>query len=521
METDSADGKGISPPESPSKRADSSLTDTSSAGGSRFSPPARLLVLLLTTFGFVVQMSLRVTMSVGVVAMVNHTAIPHVQTSHVAICQNSSVAPPAATAANASLEKTTPAGSGRPEDGEYLWDEFTQGLILSSFYWGYTVTQVPGGYFTERYGTKIVLGVSQGSNAALSLLIPSAAALGAPWVMVVRVLQGLACGVIYPCLYPTLGRWFPINERQMALGCINGFTAFGIVTTSACSGLVASSYGWRAIFYITGGVGLFWLACWVLLMHDTPADHPRISERERRLIAAGNATKRRTERRPPYLQMLLSPPVWAIVITECANSWALTYLLTSLPTYMKHILGFNIRANGLLSGLPLLGRGLAFCGGCGLLLLLVTFVGCQPAVATFFFFMAGFFNGFIGTGHLVNSLDIAPNYSGSLYGIANFLANAMAILNPIVTGAIIRGQQTMERWSIVFYLGCGIFFTALVLYQLMMSVERQTWDKQEDICDGNDYRVKSGVTNAVDVSLEEQRFDDGRGQESNGFSQPR
>ncbi|KAF0303884.1 Sialin [Amphibalanus amphitrite] len=487
------------------------------------------------------QMSLRVTMSVGVVAMVNHSAIPHVSTSHVTICLNASGDLPPPSAGGNSTETAPSSAGARVEDGEYAWDEFTQGLILSSFYWGYTVTQIPGGYFTERYGTKIVLGVSQGSNAILSLLIPAAASLGAPWVMVVRVLQGLACGVIYPCLYPTLGRWFPTNERQMALGCINGFTAFGIVTTSACSGLVAASSGWRAIFYITGGVGVAWLLAWIALMHDTPADHPRITERERRLIASGNATKRRTERRPPYLQMLRSPPVWAIVITECANSWGLTYLLTSLPTYMKHILGYNIRANGLLSGLPLLGRGIAFCGaglagdlllrrgwvtteqirrtaatlvtgGCALLLLLVTFVGCQPAVTTFFFFMAGFFNGFIGTGHLVNSLDIAPNYSGSVYGIANFLANAVAVLNPIVTGAIIRGHQTMERWSYVFYLGCGIFCTALVSYQVMMSVDRQHWDKQEDIYDApDDIDEKKGVSNSIDVCMEETA-------ESNGVS---
>ena len=62
----------------------------------------------------------------------------------------------------------------------------------------------------------------------------------------------------------------------------------------------------------------------------------------------------------------------------------------------------------------------------------------------------------------------------------------------------------MERWSYVFYLGCGIFCTALLSYQLMMSVERQPWDKQEDIYDApDDPAEKKGVSNAIDVCLEE------------------
>ena len=33
---------------------------------------------------------------------------------------------------------------------------------------------------------------------------------------------------------------------------------------------------------------------------------------------------------------------------------------------------------------------------------------------------------------------MAPNYSVSVYGIANLLANAVAVLNPIVTGQLAR-----------------------------------------------------------------------------------
>ena len=472
-------------------------------------PPVRLMVLLLVTGGFMVQMMLRVTLSVAMVAMVNHTAIPHAEVSAVAACANwsSPVGP---------LPDGTPAPTEEDrEDGEYAWDEVTQGYLLAAFYWGYLITQVPGGFLAERFGSKRVLGASQAVNSALALLLPSAAAAGPFWVGAVRFVQGFACGPVYPCLFPLVARWFPLDERQRAFGFVNALTAFAIAATSTAAGQLAAALGWRAVFYTAGCIGLLWSAAWLVLVYDTPDEHPAASDSERRRIGADNVTAARTRRWPPYWSMLRSAPVLAIIIAETANSWSLTYLMTSLPTYMKHVLGFDLRANGALSGLPMVGRGLTMLiagaaadlalrrrwlsvhairrlaaaltsGGCALLLFLVTFVGCQPAVATTFVCLAGMFNGFVTTGTLLNPLDIAPNYAGSVFSIANIIGNGISTLNPVATGAMIQGEQTAERWNNVFYLGAGIFAINLVLYQVMMSTERQSWDRREDDDQGED-----------------------------------
>ena len=44
---------------------------------------------------------------------------------------------------------------------ELNWDEASLGLILSSFFFGYTLLQIPGGWLADRYGGKkvLVLGV--------------------------------------------------------------------------------------------------------------------------------------------------------------------------------------------------------------------------------------------------------------------------------------------------------------------------------------------------------------------------
>lgn len=42
----------------------------------------------------------------------------------------------------------------------YDWDEETQGLLLSAFYYGYVITHLPGGLLAEKFGGKWTLGLS-------------------------------------------------------------------------------------------------------------------------------------------------------------------------------------------------------------------------------------------------------------------------------------------------------------------------------------------------------------------------
>lgn len=71
------------------------------------------------------------------------------------------------------------------------WDEPTQGLILSSFFYGYIVTQVPGGLLADKFGGKHVLGFGMLGSAVFSILTPTAAKTGVGWLIAALVLKGL------------------------------------------------------------------------------------------------------------------------------------------------------------------------------------------------------------------------------------------------------------------------------------------------------------------------------------------
>ncbi|KAI5106707.1 vesicular glutamate transporter 1 [Silurus meridionalis] len=74
---------------------------------------------------------------------------------------------------------------------QFLWDPEIVGLIHGSFFGGYIVTQIPGGFICQKFAAKRVFGFAIIATSTLNMLIPSAARIHYGCVIVVRVLQGL------------------------------------------------------------------------------------------------------------------------------------------------------------------------------------------------------------------------------------------------------------------------------------------------------------------------------------------
>lgn len=58
----------------------------------------------------------------------------------------------------------------------------------------------------------------------------------------------------------------------------------GAALTFPMCGLIINRFNWEAVFYISGAIGIAWYLAWWILVYDTPAKHPRISEEERLYI---------------------------------------------------------------------------------------------------------------------------------------------------------------------------------------------------------------------------------------------
>ena len=87
-----------------------------------------------------------------------------------------------------------PAGSNKSvaiQDGPFAWPEPVQGLVLGSYFWGYILTQIPGGRIAESYSAKWVIWGSVLVNVIFTILTPVAANISYIAVLVVRFIEGL------------------------------------------------------------------------------------------------------------------------------------------------------------------------------------------------------------------------------------------------------------------------------------------------------------------------------------------
>ncbi|CAG4944311.1 unnamed protein product [Parnassius apollo] len=284
-------------------------------------------------------------------------------------------------------------------------------------------------------------------------------------------------------------------------------SSLGAAITMPICGFLIAHFGWESAFYFTGIIGVMWSVAWFAVVYDTPAQHPRISETERNYLLKALPQENNTKGHMPvpWRSLLLSPPVWAIIITHGASVFGYFTVVNQLPTYIESILHFNIKHNGLLSSLPYLGKylcalassvladslrrsgrlsttaarklftGLAV-GLPGILMVVQAFLGHDRVWSIAIFTLALTINGAVTAGYLGNGLDIAPNFSGTIFGMANTLSSFGGWLSTFMVGELTKKHNTYEQWQIVFYILAGTYVFGALCFVCFGSGELQPWN---------------------------------------------
>ncbi|KAF8724250.1 hypothetical protein HU200_021274 [Digitaria exilis] len=149
-----------------------------------------------------------------------------------------------------------------PMSAENGWNPQTVGLIQSSFFWGYLLTQIAGGIWADTVGGKTVLGFGVVWWSIATALTPVAAKLGLPFLLVVRAFMGIGEGVAMPAMNNILSKWVPVSERSRSLALVYSGMYLGSVTGLAFSPLLIHKFGWPSVFYSFGSLGAVWFTIW-------------------------------------------------------------------------------------------------------------------------------------------------------------------------------------------------------------------------------------------------------------------
>ncbi|KAK1426840.1 hypothetical protein QVD17_15520 [Tagetes erecta] len=381
-----------------------------------------------------------------------------------------------------------------PMSSEFHWNSTTVGLIQSSFFWGYLLTQIAGGIWADTVGGKRVLAFGVIWWSVATVLTPVAAKLGLPFLLIVRAFMGIGEGVAMPAMNNLLSKWVPVAERSRSLALVYSGMYLGSVTGLAFSPFLIHSYGWPSVFFSFGSLGTVWAALWLNKAYSSPLEDPGLRPEEKKLIFQ-NRVSEEPVKRIPWGLILSKAPVWALITCHFCHNWGTFILLTWMPTYYNQVLGFNLTESGLFCVLPWL--TMAFSANLGgwiadtlvskgysvttvrKVMQSIGFLGPafflsqlghvdSPAMAVVCMACSQGSDAFSQSGLYSNHQDIAPRYSGVLLGLSNTAGVLAGVFGTAATGYILQHGS----WDEVFEVAIGLYLVGTVIWNLFSTGEK-------------------------------------------------
>ncbi|XP_047024277.1 putative inorganic phosphate cotransporter isoform X1 [Helicoverpa zea] len=405
------------------------------------------------------------------------------------------------------LEQITGEATDPTELTGFNWDEATQGMILSAFYYGYIVTHLPGGMIAERFGGKYSLGFGVLSTAVFTLLTPwTVSAGGATGLIILRVLEGLGEGFTFPALNAMLARWAPISERGRMGSLVFGGAQIGNIAGTYLSGLVIKETGeWQSVFYLFGAIGILWFILWALLCYNDPESHPFISDKEKKYLEEALGSHRSSlPSAIPWKAIFMSVPLWALVCAQIGHDYGYFTMVTDLPKYMTGVLKFDIHRTGTLAALPYAVMWLSsiafgwICDkivkrnwltvtnarktfttiasiGPGICMILASYSGCNTDAVVILFTASMGLMGAFYPGMKVNALDLSGKYAATIMAIVNGIGAITGIIAPYLVG-LLTPDSTLVQWRLVFWIALAVFVLTNLVFVAWASGDEQWWN---------------------------------------------
>ena len=189
------------------------------------------------------------------------------------------------------------------------------GLTLSAFFWSYAIAQPAAGWVAQRFAPRTVLAVATGLWSLATFACGLAT--GLAMLFVFRMLLGLAESVIFPTNARIFAEHAPEHQRGRCNSAMSIGHSMGPTVGTLVGAMVLIAYGWRAVFFVLGGVSLLWLIPW-LARRDPSLE--------------GDAT--RQHQPATYREIVRQRALWGACLGQFCYSYPFYLVLTWLPLYL-------------------------------------------------------------------------------------------------------------------------------------------------------------------------------------------
>ncbi|EMS65483.1 putative anion transporter 7 [Triticum urartu] len=382
-------------------------------------------------------------------------------------------------------------------------NQANKGLILSMFYYGYVLSQIPGGWAAQRLGGRRVLLLSfllWSLICGLIPLDPNRAVI----LVLSRLFVGVAQGFIFPAIHTVLAQWVPPQERSRSVS----LTTSGMYLGAACGMLFFPSLvkhmGPQSVCLVEAVLGVAWSVIWLKFSSEPPRTDlpkvamPKVASREKIKAQSVGVVAPRTVK-IPWRRIIFSLPVWAIVVNNFTFHYALYVIMNWLPTYFELALKLSLQDMGSSKMLPyfnmfifsniggvvadhLITKRILSVTKTRKLLNTIGFVVSAVALMALPSFgtpsgtviCSSVSLGFLALGRAgfaVNHMDVAPKFAGIVMGVSNTAGTLAGIVGVGLTGNILEAAKASnmdltnsETWKTVFFVPAYLCIFSSVIF---------------------------------------------------------
>jgi len=320
------------------------------------------------------------------------------------------------------------------------------GLLMSAFYFTYTLMQFPAGWLADRYGAKLILGLGAAIWSIATFLTGFAAGFWS--ILLLRFMLGVGESAGFTNTSKLLATNVPREHIALANGVIGFGYLVGPAVGTLVGGLLMARYGWRSAFLLFGAVSLLWLVPW------------------RRVVVAEVTTKATDAPGsvPTAMQILRERGLWGAALGHFCGNWNFYFILAWLPTYLVKSRGFTMQEMAYvatsayaINAIAALSAGWAidawvrrggsrtFANKLPMGLAHILGIGCMVGIAVLpqqaslaSLYIYEVFLGFSSPGYFsIPQIIAGPSAAARWVGFQNKIGNVPGILAPTITGMLV------------------------------------------------------------------------------------
>ena len=369
---------------------------------------------------------------------------------------------------------------------QFHLDPVRLGLVFSAFAWTYTPFQLPGGWLVDRVKPRVLypIIILLWSLATLSLGLAN----GLVALIALRMAVGFFEVPTFLINNRIATTWFGEKERATCIAVYTAAQSVGLAFLTPLLAWLKVAFGWPAVFFFTGTLGLLWSLGFFRIYRD-PTDDPGVNAAELDAIASSGgipdltrrtAASRATGRGSPWRDLgivLGRRKLWGIYFGHFVWGTVGTFFTSWFPTYLVTYRHFTFIKVGFYVSLPFLavflgvlcsgtisdllvrrGFSLTFArktpiiGGliCSTSIVGANYVDSELLIILFLTF-AFFCNGVASIHWSLVSATAPERLIGLTSSVFNCVGGLAGILSPIIIGFLLRAGDF--RLPLVFIAG--------------------------------------------------------------------